>query len=134
MSDGKLSCKWQLKNNTVTFSYLSEPFIFIYFTFEFIVSAKQILAVEGKLFRNASMPDSTSSLRECDARFPLNRRNLFLICLSLSMMTSPHSGEGEYFIVSYFIKLIFLIHQGVHCYELTHELVVKPQTLSSFLP
>lgn len=35
------------------------PFIFIYFTFEFIVSSKQILAVEGKLFRNASMLDST---------------------------------------------------------------------------
>ena len=88
VSDGKLSCKWQLKNNTVTFSYLSEPFIFIYFTFEFIVSSKQILAVEGKLFRNASMLYSTPSLRECDTQqFPLHRRNLFLICPYLSIVT-----------------------------------------------
>lgn len=70
------------------------PFIFIYFTFEFIVSSKQILAVEGKLFRNASMLDSTPSLREYDTQqFPLHRRNLFLICLSLSIVTPCHSGE-----------------------------------------
>ena len=70
------------------------PVIFIYFTFEFIVSSKQILGVEGKLFRNASMLDSTSSLREYDTQqFPLHRRNLFLICLYLSIMTPCHSGE-----------------------------------------
>ena len=87
-SDGNLSSKWQLKNNTLTFSYLSEPFIFICFTFEFIVSAKQILAVEGELFRNSSMLDSTSSLRECDTQqFLFNRTNLFLICLYLSIVT-----------------------------------------------
>ena len=68
-------------------------------------------------------------------KLPLYRRNLFLICLSLSICNDSLSfWRGEYFIVSYFLQLIFLIHWEVHCYELTHELVVMSQTLSPFLP
>ena len=90
-------------------SLLKNSFIFVHFvTFEFISSAKQRFTVEGKLFGNTRMFGSTWSSQEYDMQqFPLNRRNLSLICLSLSIMTSSHSGEVEYFIVNYFIPLIF---------------------------